>query len=663
MHPTVPLYLRQACRLFTLAVVLSGVAIAFGEAPANAHAFLITTSPQAGQRLVAAPSDITLRFSEPFVRASPRITVRAAVRRNVAVGRVHVTNGGAGLTVPIPPLADAIYVVSWSVTGDDGHESAGELAFAVGDASGALPRSRSSAASVSPTETAATALVLLGLAVAFGGLVSERFVWRRVAPAVMARAPLAPVATALAIALCGAVLQLLVAIARVRGGVFEGVAWSEPLRGRPVVASSVMIAMLAYALWIVRVPRFRQLALAPLALAAVALALRGHSGVTNTWWAGPANVAHLLLASVWVGALVHLALVLRHADLADWRQALISASRRYATLALVTVPPLLVAGLITALAELDELDDLLHTTYGQVLLIKLGLVVGALVLAAAARFWALPTEGDRKRIPRLRRLTGTEAATLLAVVVASAVLVGTPPPFHAAAQTSLLGPPPIAGPASRAADLAGHLALFAAATDDGLRVELIAPGGQPPASSRITIEGTRPDGSTLSLFPRPCGPGCFTMKTRWGAGVTRLQVTAAARRWAGGTAVLGISWPPSPDATAELAQTVAAMRAQPAVDISEHVDSGPGSSDPSTGAVTLTGDGFMDGELYADGGATDVLVLPPANGLERLTLSIPGSQMWQQLSIDAQHRIRHQIIINPGHRIERDFEYPPAAAP
>ena len=71
----------------------------------------------------------------------------------------------------------------------------------------------------------------------------------------------------------------------------------------------------------------------------------------------------------------------------------------------------------------------------------------------------------------------------------------------------------------------------------------------------------------------------------------------------------------------------------------------------------------MDGELYAGSGATDVVRLPPENGLERLTLSIPGSQMWQQLSVDAQHRLRHQIIINAGHRIERNFDYPGVTNP
>ena len=210
---------------------------------------------------------------------------------------------------------------------------------------------------------------------------------------------------------------------------------------------------------------------------------------------------------------------------------------------------------------------------------------------------------------------------------------------------------------SPTADLVGHLALFMTATSNGLRVELIAPIGQPADGSRVDLEGTRPDRSTFSLFPRPCGPGCFTVTTRWKPGTTALAVQATAPHLAGGTRTVAIVWPPGPDATDELARVVTAMRALSAVDIAEHVDSGPGSSDLSTGSVTLTGSRFMNQEPYGHGNATDVRRLPPAGGFERLTLSIPGSRMWQELVFDAEHRLRHQVIIDPGHRITRNFGY------
>lgn len=67
----------------------------------------------------------------------------------------------------------------------------------------------------------------------------------------------------------------------------------------------------------------------------------------------------------------------------------------------------------------------------------------------------------------------------------------------------------------------------------------------------------------------------------------------------------------------------------------------------------------MGGELYANGGATDVRSLPADTGFGALTLSIPGSQMWQRLTFDKHGRLHDQLIINPGHRIERSFTYPP----
>lgn len=666
-RPTRPATPRAVARV-RQCVVLAAAAV-FGVTggglfvpPVGAHAFLVTTSPPAGARLAEPPSEIGLRFSEPIDPASARVILRAADGRRVTTGGARVDAAGTAVTVPIPSMPDDINVVAWSVVADDGHSSAGEFAFAVGEMRGAIPGSRSSAPGVPVSETAATALVLVGLALSSGGLLSELLVWRAARSSAAPAPPRAPVAPGVAVALVGACIQLAVSVTHA-GSVLDLGVWSTALRGRPGLLSAVEVATLAYALVLLRVPRLRPVALAPLTLAGVAAALRGHAGTTDTWWAGPANVAHLLLAALWVGALAHLVLVLVRVHPAHWGTTLTNATRRYATMALAVVPPLLVLGFVIALGQIDRVDDVVGTGYGRIMLVKLGLVAVTLGLAIAGRWRALPhaRTSDRRRLGLLRHITGMEAVTLIGVVVASAVLVGTAPPAPSTAAAAVLGPPPIIGPAVRAAGFAGHLAVYATATGDALRIEVLAPSSRPPPRTSVDVEGVRPDGGTFSLFPRRCGPGCYTVETGWQPGSTRLDVGARAAHWAGGTATVAIQWPPGPDGAVDLAQSIAAMRARPTVEVTEQVTSGPGPIQPA-GPVTLSGEEFMRRELYTGAAPTDIQIRRSEDGSARLTFSLPGSKMWQQLTIDPRHLLVGQLIINPGHRIKRSFAYPGSSA-
>lgn len=77
----------------------------------------------------------------------------------------------------------------------------------------------------------------------------------------------------------------------------------------------------------------------------------------------------------------------------------------------------------------------------------------------------------------------------------------------------------------------------------------------------------------------------------------------------------------------------------------------------------MPGPQFVEQEVYAAGGASDVRPVPAAAGARALTLYIPGSAMWYRLWIDAEHRLWRELIVNPGHRIERSFAYEVPASP
>ena len=66
---------------------------------------------------------------------------------------------------------------------------------------------------------------------------------------------------------------------------------------------------------------------------------------------------------------------------------------------------------------------------------------------------------------------------------------------------------------------------------------------------------------------------------------------------------------------------------------------------------------FISREVYANGGAVDIRSYSRGRGLTDIELSLPGSQLWQQLTIDETGRLRHEVIVDPGHLIERTFSY------
>lgn len=638
---------------------LAAALVLASPALAGAHAFLVRTSPQAGERLTAGPSALTLQFSGSIVPGSQELSVRTPQGSMVEVGPSELLDGATALRAALPPAMGGVYVVSWRVLAEDGHVSLGEFAFAVGSGGQLSGTTATVSTLISWPDVAASWLLLVGLALALGGLGSEAFVWRSVARQHGLEVPRAPVALGLLLALGGATWQSLqLAGAQSGGGAAAGLdprAWRTLLATWPGLLSAAALVLLAYALWLLPMRRVRILALLPLAGAVGVIAFRGHSGTSGTWWAAPANAMHLVAAGLWAGALLHLILVLWRMDREGDRPALGEAARRYAGLALGLVLAALAGGTATALAEFGRPADLVETTYGRVLLLKLLLVMVALGLALAARRRALPPNFGI-RLSLLRRLTRAEGAALLAVVGLSALLVNVAPPRIAGAYEDILGPAPLRGPVVRLASLAGQLAVYLAAAPGQLEIQVIAPSAQRAPGAEVQVEIRTSTGEGASLYPRPCGQGCFTMRTPWPEGLTRLTARVSAPGWPGGTVRFDVPWPLAPEEPELLDRVIAAMRDQPQLVLTEQTFSGPGATGPRNTA-RLTGAEFMALEPYTASGADDVRRLPGGSKLTELTLYLPGSYIWYRLWIDREYRLQRAVIVSPGHRIERSFFY------
>ena len=271
------------------------------------------------------------------------------------------------------------------------------------------------------------------------------------------------------------------------------------LQAALAVACALLLA------WSRRVP---VLALVPAALLLLTPSLSGHASVSGAI-AFVADVAHVTAASVWVGGLAALVLALVWAGTERWELA-VSAVPRFSGLAVVAVSWLIASGTVSGYLQVRALRGLWETTYGQLLLVKITLVLPLL---------ALGFYNNRRAVPRLRerlatapertrflRVAGAELALMVAIVSVTAVLVSEPP---ARAEVAPRGP---YATTAQLGDLELNVVVDpAAAGRNQIHLYLTNPSGQPTDVDEATVSATLASREIgpLRLKAHRAGPGHF----------------------------------------------------------------------------------------------------------------------------------------------------------
>lgn len=610
-------------RRLTVAAVLVLVTLSW-PAPAGAHPFLVRTDPGDGARLARAPQVVSLQFSEPLGDAAAKLSITREGGRSPQP-LVAATASGRRVVQADVALGRGLYRVTWRVVADDGHLSEGSFAFAVGPVPGSLPRASTADAPASPLRSAAGWLFFAGLALALGAAATSVAVQRD------RRARHTALGAGLLVAMAGAVAMWLASTGGVGGPI-------GTVRQRGLLAATA--ALLAVAVQLRRRPL---LAGGLAASAAITWSARGQVGVANGAIGVVLDSIHLAAGAVWAGALGLLVTDLwlrRHAP-----EALLLRARRYSTLIVVPVAVLAAAGVVSAVLMVPTAADTWETGYGRLLIVKTVLFAAAMVLA-----WQARRRLRYGRLGAVRRLTRPEAALVAGALVVAAILANTAPPPPPVAAASLLGPPPLDGPVVRDAGLAGILTVAVAAGDGRLQVEVLVPDDESDeAEAEVTLDGPGPAPDRFA----PCGDGCFTASWQPRAGRSTIRVAAAAPGWRGGTFTTTVEWPPAPEDPALLERVLAAMRAEPAVEMIERTSSGPDSVVMPL-RYSDTGAGLVNEAPYASGGAEDVRPFDDGGGLR---LYLPGDRLWVTMWLDDAGRIVRERIINVGLQIDHEFRY------
>ena len=174
-------------------------------------------------------------------------------------------------------------------------------------------------------------------------------------------------------------------------------------------------------------------------LIAATPAVSGHARVEGGV-ALASDSVHVIAASAWAGGLAFLLIALWRAQGEERWQFTARAVPRFSALAVVSIATLLTAGVINGFLEVGSWRGLWETTYGQLLLVKVALVLPVLALGAFNNRVSVPRLRARiaSALERRRFLVSVAVELALAVVIVgvTAALVAEPPAkAHPSAET------------------------------------------------------------------------------------------------------------------------------------------------------------------------------------------------------------------------------------
>jgi copper transport protein len=441
---------RSTRQLVAALAILVGV-LALGTTAASAHATLESSSPADGQSVLTSPSEIRITFSEAVTTISGGLSVLDADGKTVDTGNSEIVDGRT-LVAPISEsLSDGTYVATYRVLSADGHPVSGSLLFGVGE--GALDRSALPSSNgdrlweiiggISRFIIYLAALVAAGVAF-FLAFIHDRAEDRwRIVPFVRIGSILA-LFSAIGIVMSQAALLT----GKGAGAVTDSTVFRDVLNqnlGWSLALLMIGLAAVHLSTDIAKKVVSQSLALSGGLAVTVSFAVWGHATeLSPTAISLAANAIHATAAALWLGGLVGLVMVLslRAPETVRSTAGIIG---RFSLVAFWSVIALTIAGLTLTITGSDaSLNSILTTTWGQLILAKIGLTLIVVLIAAWNRRKLVPslitpTEDTSELAVRwatLLRTIRAEAVLLVAVIALTAIVVNVPPARAAVVATT-----------------------------------------------------------------------------------------------------------------------------------------------------------------------------------------------------------------------------------
>jgi copper transport protein len=188
-----------------------------------------------------------------------------------------------------------------------------------------------------------------------------------------------------------------------------------------IEAARVVFALLA--LWAITLARREILALVFGGACLLVSGAAGHPAAIHPYVSIPAKMAHLLSVSLWLGGLLWLVWLSRCDEAACRTEA-----RRVSAAALIAVVAIFLSGSLETLLFLDSPGNLIHSSYGRLIVAKavgLGVLVG---FGVYNRFKLLPRIDEAGAAGRLSRSVRMEIVIVTIVILVGGFLAYVPTP-------------------------------------------------------------------------------------------------------------------------------------------------------------------------------------------------------------------------------------------
>ncbi|MFK4069538.1 copper resistance CopC/CopD family protein [Streptomyces sp. NPDC029674] len=396
-----------APRLWRLLLVLlaaTGVFLA-GAAPASAHAALTSSDPKQGAVVDKAPEQVELTFSEKVAMSDGSVRVLDPSGKRADAGKTSDLGGNTYGVKLRPGLPDGTFTVAYQVVSADSHPVAGAFTFSIGapsDTKVTLPDQEAGGGLVGLLYDIARYFSYAGFILLVGGAAFVLGCWPRGAGV----QPVQRIVTAGWVSLAASTLLLLLLRAPYTGSgkladAFDMGKLGDVLNTKTGAALVSRLLLLAAAALFVAVlfgayekredPKEKKDLTFGLAIGGTVVAI----GIAATWAmaehastgiqagiAMPVDVLHLLAVAAWLGGLATLLVALFRTSAVD-----ASAVRRFSTVAFTSVVVLAATGTYQSWRQVGSWSALTGTSYGQLLLVKIGLVVVLVGVASVSRRW------------------------------------------------------------------------------------------------------------------------------------------------------------------------------------------------------------------------------------------------------------------------------------
>ncbi|WP_327132771.1 copper resistance protein CopC [Streptomyces sp. NBC_01343] len=423
--------------VLVLAALLAALFTAAG--PASAHAALTASDPKDGAVVATAPAQVTLSFSEQVAMGDDSIRVMDPQGKRVDTGELRDMCSGTTIrygTALHSGLPDGTYTVAWQAVSADSHPVSGAFTFSIGAPSAtsvALPTAQAGGGPVGIAYDIARYAAYGGFTVLVGGAAFILLCWRRGA----AQRPLQKLIVRAWVTLTAATLVMLVLRTPYTGsGKFADALDLDGLKavletkpGASLVSRLLLLGAAALFIAVLFGAYARRTAEAAeadkpkgkgkgkqkdrgadktsgpgsgadkdandllfgLGIGGTVVA----GGIAATWAlsehastgiqpgiAMPADILHLLAVAAWLGGLTALLVALHKVPDIE-REAV----RRFSRVAFVSVLVLAVTGVYQSWRQVGSWSALTGTSYGQLLLVKVGLVAVLVGIAYVSRSW------------------------------------------------------------------------------------------------------------------------------------------------------------------------------------------------------------------------------------------------------------------------------------